>query len=45
MRFGLDVPVDGPFADPELLVELAIEAEAVGWDGFVVQEVPPELRL
>lgn len=40
MRFGLDVPVDGPFADPGLLAELAIEAEEVGWDGFFVQEVP-----
>src|SRR5882757_5406164 len=40
MRFGLDVPVDGSFADPGLLVELAVEAEEVGWDGFFVQEVP-----
>lgn len=40
MQFGLDVPVDGRFADPRLLVELAVEAEEFGWAGFFVQEVP-----
>lgn len=39
MRFGLDVPVDGPYADPRLLARLAGEAEAAGWDGFFVQDV------
>jgi alkanesulfonate monooxygenase SsuD/methylene tetrahydromethanopterin reductase-like flavin-dependent oxidoreductase (luciferase family) len=39
MRFGLDVPVDGPYADPRLLAEMAAEAEAAGWDGFFLQDV------
>lgn len=38
MRFGLDVPIDGPYADPRLLGELAYEAEAAGWDGFFLQD-------
>jgi alkanesulfonate monooxygenase SsuD/methylene tetrahydromethanopterin reductase-like flavin-dependent oxidoreductase (luciferase family) len=38
MKFGLDVPVDGPYADPHLLVEMAVEAEAAGWDGFFLQD-------
>lgn len=40
MRFGLDVPVNGAFADPNLLVTLAGEAEVAGWDDFFLQEVP-----
>lgn len=38
MRFGLDVPIDGPYADPRLLAELAYEAEQAGWDGFFLQD-------
>ncbi|MDG4820598.1 LLM class flavin-dependent oxidoreductase [Asanoa sp. WMMD1127] len=38
MRFGLDVPVNGPYADPRLLAEMAAEAEAAGWDGFFLQD-------
>jgi alkanesulfonate monooxygenase SsuD/methylene tetrahydromethanopterin reductase-like flavin-dependent oxidoreductase (luciferase family) len=38
MKFGLDVPVDGPYADPHLLVKMATEAEAAGWDGFFLQD-------
>ena len=34
MRFGLNVPIFGEYADPELLAELAVEAEGAGWDGF-----------
>ena len=34
MRFGLNVPIFGEYADPELLAELAVEAERAGWDGF-----------
>ena len=34
MRFGIDVPNHGPFGDPGLLLELALETEAAGWDGF-----------
>ena len=39
MRYGLDVPVDGPYSDPRLLADLAAEAEAAGWDGFFLQDV------
>lgn len=34
MRFAIGVPSDGEFADPARLVDLAVEAEAAGWDGF-----------
>jgi alkanesulfonate monooxygenase SsuD/methylene tetrahydromethanopterin reductase-like flavin-dependent oxidoreductase (luciferase family) len=36
MNFGVDLPNVGDFADPGLLVELAVAAEAAGWDGFFV---------
>jgi probable F420-dependent oxidoreductase len=36
MRYGLGVPNVGGFADPGWLVELAVAAEAAGWDGFFV---------
>jgi len=39
VRFGLDVPVNGQYADPRLLAELAADAEAAGWDGFFLQDV------
>ena len=39
MKFGLDVPISGPFADIRLRSRAAIEAEAAGWDGIFVQEV------
>ena len=34
MRFAINVPNFGPFADPLLLTGLAVEAERCGWDGF-----------
>ena len=34
MRYALDLPNMGPFADPRLLVELARDAEQAGWDGL-----------
>ena len=34
MRFGINVPIFGEYADPELLAELAVEAEGADWDGF-----------
>ena len=34
MRFGLNVQNFGVFGDPALLVELARDAEAAGWDGL-----------
>lgn len=36
MKFGLDVATAGSYADPRVLAELAVEAEAAGWDGFFV---------
>jgi alkanesulfonate monooxygenase SsuD/methylene tetrahydromethanopterin reductase-like flavin-dependent oxidoreductase (luciferase family) len=38
IKFGLDVPIDGEFADPHLLTSLALEAEQCGWHGFFVQD-------
>ena len=34
MNFGVGLPNVGEFADPALLVELAVAAEGAGWDGF-----------
>jgi alkanesulfonate monooxygenase SsuD/methylene tetrahydromethanopterin reductase-like flavin-dependent oxidoreductase (luciferase family) len=34
MKFGLDMPTTGEFADAHVLAELAAEAEEAGWDGF-----------
>ena len=34
MKFGIDLPNYGDFGDPQLLLDLAVEAEAAGWDGF-----------
>lgn len=36
MKYGLDVPTIGEYCDPQKLAELAVEAEAAGWDGFFV---------
>ena len=36
MRFGMNVPIFGEYADVRLLAQLAAEAEASGWDGFWV---------
>ncbi|WP_416968724.1 LLM class flavin-dependent oxidoreductase [Streptomyces sp. 4F14] len=33
LRFGVYLPPFGPFGDPNVLVELAVRAEAAGWDG------------
>ncbi len=34
MKFGLSLPTKGDFADIHRLVELAVQAEESGWDGF-----------
>lgn len=39
MKFGLDVPTTGDYADPRILAQLAAEAEAAGWDGFFIWDV------
>jgi alkanesulfonate monooxygenase SsuD/methylene tetrahydromethanopterin reductase-like flavin-dependent oxidoreductase (luciferase family) len=36
MRYGIDVPQFGDYADPRLLAVLARETEAAGWDGFFI---------
>ena len=41
MKFGLDVPTTGAYADARVLAQLAAEAEAAGWDGFFIWDVLP----
>ncbi len=41
MKFGLDVPTTGDYADARVLAQLAVEAEAAGWDGFYIWDVLP----
>ena len=36
MRFGIDVPNFGDFADPTVVAGLARRAEDAGWDGLFV---------
>jgi len=36
MRFAVDVPNFGDFADPRVVADLARRAEAAGWDGLFV---------
>jgi alkanesulfonate monooxygenase SsuD/methylene tetrahydromethanopterin reductase-like flavin-dependent oxidoreductase (luciferase family) len=36
MRFAVNVPNFGAFCDPRVMVTLAREAEAAGWDGFFI---------
>jgi alkanesulfonate monooxygenase SsuD/methylene tetrahydromethanopterin reductase-like flavin-dependent oxidoreductase (luciferase family) len=38
MRHGLYLPTFGPLADPAALLELAVRAEAAGWDGVFLWE-------
>lgn len=46
LHFGLHLPTSGVFADVRLLVALARDAEAAGWDGFFIYDQvaadPPE---
>lgn len=39
MKFGLDIPTAGAYADPRKLAELAAEAEEAGWDGFFIWDI------
>ncbi|MEP7293570.1 MAG: LLM class flavin-dependent oxidoreductase [Chloroflexota bacterium] len=34
MKYGVSLPPIGAFSDPNRLSDLALEAEAAGWDGF-----------
>ena len=36
MKFGVNVPPFDDFCEPAVLVEMAQEAEAAGWDGFFI---------
>ncbi len=36
MKFGIDVPIFGPYGDARVLIDLAQEAEKAGWDGFFI---------
>lgn len=36
MRFAVNVPNFGTFSDPRVMVTLARETEAAGWDGFFI---------
>ena len=39
MKFGLDIPTAGDYADPRKMADLAAEAEEAGWDGFFIWDV------
>jgi alkanesulfonate monooxygenase SsuD/methylene tetrahydromethanopterin reductase-like flavin-dependent oxidoreductase (luciferase family) len=39
MKFGLDIPTAGVYADPGKLADLAVEAEDAGWDGFFIWDI------
>jgi alkanesulfonate monooxygenase SsuD/methylene tetrahydromethanopterin reductase-like flavin-dependent oxidoreductase (luciferase family) len=39
VKFGLDVPTTGEYADPRTLALLASEAEGARWDGFFLWDV------
>jgi alkanesulfonate monooxygenase SsuD/methylene tetrahydromethanopterin reductase-like flavin-dependent oxidoreductase (luciferase family) len=39
MKYGLDIPTAGVYADARVLAELAAEAEEAGWDGFFIWDV------
>ncbi|HEY7525884.1 MAG TPA: LLM class flavin-dependent oxidoreductase [Candidatus Limnocylindria bacterium] len=39
VHYGLDVATTGEWADPNVLVELAVSAEAAGWNGFFVWDI------
>lgn len=46
LRFGVYLPPFGPFGNPNVVVDLAVRAEAAGWDGVfvwdhVVSDVAP----
>lgn len=39
MKYGLDIPTAGAYADAHTLASLAAEAEEAGWDGFFLWDV------
>lgn len=38
LRYGLYLPAWGPLAEPAVLIDLAVRAEAAGWDGLFLWE-------
>ena len=38
VKFALNAPIATEFADASVLAELAVDAEAAGWDGFFVMD-------
>ncbi len=44
MKYGLDVPTTGEYADPRVLAPLASEAEAAGWDGVCLKSYHQDRR-
>jgi alkanesulfonate monooxygenase SsuD/methylene tetrahydromethanopterin reductase-like flavin-dependent oxidoreductase (luciferase family) len=38
MRYGFELPIDRECADPRVLAELAVLAEAAGWDGVFLED-------
>jgi hypothetical protein len=40
MRFGVTLPTSGVGDDPMTVVDLAVEAEAAGWDGAFIWDYP-----
>jgi alkanesulfonate monooxygenase SsuD/methylene tetrahydromethanopterin reductase-like flavin-dependent oxidoreductase (luciferase family) len=36
MKFGIHVPIFGPYGDLQMLIDLARDAEQAGWDGFFI---------
>ncbi len=39
MKYGLDIPTVGAYANAQILATLAAEAEEAGWDGFFLWDV------
>jgi alkanesulfonate monooxygenase SsuD/methylene tetrahydromethanopterin reductase-like flavin-dependent oxidoreductase (luciferase family) len=39
MKYGLDIPTAGEYANPRKLADLAAEAEQAGWNGFFVWDI------
>ncbi|MHB8598262.1 MAG: LLM class flavin-dependent oxidoreductase [Ktedonobacteraceae bacterium] len=39
MKYGLDIPTAGTYADPRKLADLAAEAEEARWDGFFLWDI------
>src|SRR2546426_299570 len=38
MRYGLSLPTGGECANPQFLLELAVSAEEVGWEGIFLED-------